>query len=74
MNTQINATPGTIGNTPIVQLGNFNTDSIQRVFDTKVDAKKTVDKAIVEHSEANYCSLPEYCLIEDKWKYLAGLL
>jgi hypothetical protein len=33
-----------------------------------------VSEPEIELTEENYCPLPEYCLIEDKWKYLAGLM
>ena len=65
-----NATLATIDNTPIVQLNNFYIGNAERI----VDAKVYVEEPQQELTEENYCPLPEYCLIEDKWKYLAGIL
>ena len=63
-------TLGTIDNTPIVQLNNFYMRSSNRVYEAKV----FVDEPQQELTEANYCPLPEYCRVEDKHLYLAGIL
>ena len=68
MDIRNSSTLATIDNTPVVQLNNLS-GRIGRFF----DARSLVDEQAEELTEMNYCPLPEYCLIEDKWKYLAGL-
>ena len=70
MDIRNNTNLGTIDSTPVVQ---FNT-----IFAGGINGFANVelleDSAKVELSEANYCPLPAYCLIEDKHLYLAGIL
>lgn len=63
-------TQGTIGNAPVVQFNNIFPSSINGF--ASVELFENTDAT--ELTEENYCPLPEYCLIEDKWKYLAGIL
>jgi len=70
MEIRNNTILGTISNTPIVQLGNLYVSGI----DLLSDAMPFSGDLTGEFPEGSYCPLPEYCLIEDKWKYLAGIL
>lgn len=70
MDIRNSATLGTIGNTPVVQFNNIFPSGINSFAHLDLPG----DSFEVELTEDNYCPLPEYCLIEDKWKYLAGLM
>ena len=70
MDIHNNPSTGTIGNTPVVQFNNIFPGSINSFASVELFG----NTGGVELTEENYCPLPEYCLIEDKWKYLAGLL
>lgn len=73
MDIRNSATLGTIDHTPIVQLANLSpggNDSVEAsVF---ADTGVLESERIIELTHANYCPLPEYCLIEEKYKYVAG--
>ena len=60
----------TIENTPITQFHNL--DSVNNETSINVNISEVIDFG--GPMEANYCPLPPYCLIEDKYKYLAGLI
>lgn len=70
MDIRNNTILGTISNTPVVQFTNIFLGGISSIAHAELPG----DSFDVELTEDNYCPLPEYCLIEDKWKYLAGLL
>ena len=70
MDIRNSTTLGTIDNTPVVQFNNIFPSSINSF----AYAEFPGESFEVELTEENYCPLPEYCLIEDKWKYLAGIL
>jgi len=61
---------GTIYNTPIVQFNNLYSGGTTHLVATEL-MEQHLEKKL---ADKQYCSLPEYCLIEDKWKYLAGVL
>ena len=70
MDIRNNTILGTINNTPVVQFNNLFPGSINNIVSVELFG----ETESVELSEENYCRLPEYCLIEDKHLYLAGLL
>lgn len=70
MGIRNNTTLGTIDSTPVVQFNTIFTGGINSFANVEL----LEDRAITELSEANYCPLPAYCLIEDKHLYLAGIL
>jgi len=70
MDIRNSTTLGTIDNIPVVQLNNLYISGINLLSDPVPFSKGTIE----EYPEGSYCPLPEYCLIEDKWKYLAGLM
>lgn len=70
MDIRTNTTLGIIDNTPVVQLNNLYIGGIDHLS----DAIPVPGESIDEFPEGSYCPLPEYCRVEDKWKYLAGIL
>lgn len=70
MDIRNSTTLGTIDNTPVVQLNNLYISGINLLSDAMPFSEETIE----EYPEGSYCPLPEYCLIEDKWKYIAGIL
>ncbi len=58
---------GTIDNTPIMQLNTLNSSSIEEY--TRAVISELADE--IEDIEGSFCLLPPYCLIEDKYKYIA---
>lgn len=68
MDIRNNTSLTTIDNTAIVQLASLspnNNDFFSGISEFE-------GEAVTELTEANYCPLPEYCLIEEKYKYVAG--
>jgi len=69
MDIRNSATLGTIGKAPVVQFNNIFPGGIHSI--AYVELPGDSFEGLMED---NYCPLPEYCLIEDKWKYLAGIM
>ena len=59
-----------IDHTPVVQLNTLYISGIDHLSDAMIFPDESID----EFPGGSYCPLPEYCRIEDKWKYLAGIL
>lgn len=70
MDIRNNTTLGIIDNTPVVQLNSLYISGIDHLS----DAMPFSEEVIYDFPEGSYCPLPEYCRIEDKWKYLAGII
>ena len=70
MNIRNNTSLGFIDHTPVIQLNNLYISGI----DDLSDAMPYSGEIVGDFPEGSYCPLPEYCLIEDKWKYLASLM
>ena len=70
MDIRNNTGLGTIDHTPVIQLNNLYISGIDDLSDTMLFSGEIVGDFL----EGNYCPLPEYCLIEDKWEYLTGLM
>ena len=70
MDIRNSITMGIIDSTPVVQFNTLFAGGISGF----ASAELLGDIAATESSAANYCPLPEYCRIEDKHLYLAGIL
>ncbi|MEJ2180711.1 MAG: hypothetical protein P8Y28_09815 [Gammaproteobacteria bacterium] len=70
MHTRNSNSLDTINGTPNVPF--YNLKSVNTETSPSVNILEVIDTR--ELVEANYCQLPPYCLIEDKYKYLVGLI
>lgn len=70
MDIRNNQSLGTIDNTPVVQFSTIFAGGI----DSFANSELLEDIVGTELSAANYCPLPEYCRVEDRHLYLAGIL